>query len=164
MNSMEETQDAKSKSPVIFIVIGVLVIAALGVIAIMNMQKSQQNAASTAAPSESPQNTNTNTQSQSENKKGESSTVKTVNIEGGMYYFSPKEIRVKQGDTVKIHFTSKDGMHDWVLDEFNVKTPVVNAGETADVEFVASKKGTFEYYCSVGDHRAMGMVGNLLVE
>jgi plastocyanin len=32
------------------------------------------------------------------------------------------------------------------------------------IEFVANKKGKFEYYCSVGEHRAMGMKGNLVVE
>jgi plastocyanin len=29
---------------------------------------------------------------------------------------------------------------------------------------VADKKGTFEYYCSVGQHRALGMKGKLVVE
>ena len=32
------------------------------------------------------------------------------------------------------------------------------------VEFTVDKTGTFEYYCSVGQHRANGMVGNLIVE
>jgi nitrite reductase (NO-forming) len=40
----------------------------------------------------------------------------------------------------------------------------VNGGETTSVEFVADKTGTFEYYCSVGAHRAMGMTGSLVVE
>jgi cytochrome c oxidase subunit II len=90
--------------------------------------------------------------------------VKEFTVEGGMYYFNPKEIRVKVGDTVKITLTNKEGMHDFVLDEFNAKTKRIKAGETDTVTFVASKKGTFEYYCSVGTHRAMGMKGNLIVE
>jgi nitrosocyanin len=90
--------------------------------------------------------------------------VKEFAVEGGMYYFNPKEIRVKVGDTVKITLSNKEGMHDFVLDEFNVKTKRIKAGETDTVTFVASKVGTFEYYCSVGTHRAMGMKGNLIVE
>jgi nitrosocyanin len=90
--------------------------------------------------------------------------VKEFTVEGGMYYFSPKEIRVKVGDTVKVTLTNKEGLHDFVLDEFDVKTKTIKAGETDTVTFVASKAGTFEYYCSVGTHRAMGMKGNLIVE
>ena len=93
----------------------------------------------------------------------EGSTV-TVNVTGSGFRFTPEEIRVKQGQTVKVIFSNEEGEHDFVLDEFNVKTPTIEAGETAEVEFVADKKGTFEYYCSVGQHRQMGMVGNLIVE
>ena len=31
-------------------------------------------------------------------------------------------------------------------------------------EFTADKVGSFEYYCSVGSHRSMGMKGVLKVE
>lgn len=92
------------------------------------------------------------------------SAVKTFNVEGGGFYFNPKEIRVKKGDTVKIAFTNKMGTHDWVIDEFNARTKVLGAGQTETIQFVADKTGTFEYYCSVGNHRAQGMKGNLIVE
>ena len=57
-------------------------------------------------------------------------------------------------------------MHDWVIDEFSARAKQIQAGETDTVEFVANKKGTFEYYCSVGNgfHRQQGMVGKLIVE
>ena len=74
------------------------------------------------------------------------------------------DIRVKQGDKVRIEFTSSEGFHDWVVDEFGAATEKINAGGSSFVEFVADKKGTFEYYCSVGKHRANGMKGNLIVE
>lgn len=92
------------------------------------------------------------------------SQTKTFNVEGGMFYFNPKEIRVKQGDTVRIVFTNKEGFHDWTIDEFNARTTQIAAGKTETIQFVADKTGTFEYYCSVGNHRAMGMKGNLIVE
>src|SRR3989344_2870374 len=71
------------------------------------------------------------------------------------------DLKVKVGDTVKIIFTSTDGFHDWVVTELNAATQKVKAGETATVEFVADKAGTFEYFCSVGSHRAKGMKGKL---
>jgi len=32
------------------------------------------------------------------------------------------------------------------------------------VTFVADKAGEYEFYCSVGQHRANGMVGKLIVK
>lgn len=88
----------------------------------------------------------------------------TVEVGGQNFSFDPSEIRVKQGQKVKIVFTSVSGFHDWVIDEFDARTPQIQTGETATVEFVADKAGTFEYYCSVGKHRENGMVGNLIIE
>src|SRR3989344_5953228 len=92
------------------------------------------------------------------------SSIKSFTITAQNFSFSQSEIRVKKGDTMKIHFSSVGGMHDWVLDEFSAKTPRVSEGQSADIEFQATKTGTFEYYCSVGTHRQMGMVGKLIVE
>lgn len=97
------------------------------------------------------------------NEAGDVAT-KTFNINGVNFSFSQPEIRVKQGDKVKIVFTSADGFHDWTVDEFNAATEQVSTGDTSTVEFVADKPGTFAYYCSVGKHRELGMVGNLVVE
>jgi nitrite reductase (NO-forming) len=88
----------------------------------------------------------------------------SVVVLGKNFGFSETEIRVKKGDTVEIQFTNEAGFHDWVLDEFNAKTKQLKAGESETVTFVADKAGTFEYYCSVGSHRQMGMVGTLIVE
>ena len=90
--------------------------------------------------------------------------VKVFEISGENFKFSLGEIKVKEGDRVKIVFTNSGGFHDWVIDEFDVSTPQIETGETVEVEFVADKKGTFEYYCSVGSHRQLGMRGNLVVE
>jgi len=91
-------------------------------------------------------------------------SVKTINLTGKNFAFSQNEIRVKKGDRVKIVLTSQDGLHDWVVDEFNAATEQVMTSNTSSVEFVADKVGTFEYYCSVGRHREMGMKGNLIIE
>jgi len=85
-------------------------------------------------------------------------------ISGKPFEFSVKEIRVKRGSMVRINFTSAQGMHNWVIDEFNAKTKIVQAGQSDSIEFIADKAGTFEYYCSVPTHRQQGMVGRLIVE
>lgn len=90
--------------------------------------------------------------------------VKEFTVSGRNFSFSPSQLRVKEGDTVKITFENTGGFHDFTIDEFNVKTKQIQDGQSETVEFVASKKGTYEYYCSVGRHRENGMRGNLIVE
>ena len=80
------------------------------------------------------------------------------------FKYDLKTIKVKKGDTVKIIFKNSEGFHDFIIDEFDVATNQIGAEEEDEVEFVADKVGTFEYYCSVGTHRKMGMVGKLIVE
>ncbi len=91
-------------------------------------------------------------------------TVKEFTITGKKFAFNLTELRVKKGDTMTINFESVDGLHDWVVDEFSARTAQVSTGGKTSVTFVADKVGTFEYYCSVMKHRAMGMVGKLIVE
>lgn len=89
--------------------------------------------------------------------------VREFNINGTNFKFDLAGIKVKKGDTVKINFTNRDGMHDFVLDGLNIRTKVLKLGETESITFVADKAGSFEYYCSIGQHRQMGMKGTLVV-
>lgn len=90
--------------------------------------------------------------------------TKVFNVDSFSYGYSLEEIRVKEGDTVTINLTVSDGFHDWVVDEFDAATEKIREGGLTSVTFVADKAGTYEYYCSVGAHRALGMVGKLIVE
>jgi len=80
------------------------------------------------------------------------------------YSFSPVEMVVKKGQRVKIILVNVGGYHDLLIDEFRVDSGRINEGEEVSVEFMAGEVGEFEYYCSVGNHRAQGMVGTLVVE
>ena len=93
-----------------------------------------------------------------------SGPVKEFNVHGGMFYYNPKELSVNKGDTVKVTFINDEGMHDFVIDEFNARTPRIQGGQSTTVQFVADKAGSFQYYCSVGSHRAQGMWGTLIVK
>jgi cytochrome c oxidase subunit II len=106
----------------------------------------------------------TNTSTVNPTTVADETNVKVITVEGGMYYFKPNEIKVKKGEKVKITFTNVEGLHDFVVDEFNVRTEKIQSNQTVSVEFTPDKVGVFEFYCSVGNHRAMGMKGNLIVE
>ena len=90
--------------------------------------------------------------------------AKEFTLSASSFKYDITEIRVKKGDTVKITLNNTGGMHDWVIDEFDTRTKQITDGQTDTISFVADKVGEFEYYCSVGNHRAMGMVGKLIVE
>ncbi len=90
--------------------------------------------------------------------------VREITVTGKSFSFSPAVMTMKKGERVKITFKNSGGMHDLRIDEFNIATKRLDAGEEETIEFTADKAGTFEYYCSVGNHRAMGMKGTLVVQ
>jgi len=91
-------------------------------------------------------------------------TTKEFTVTGTNYKFEPSMMSVNVGDTVKITFKDINGFHDFVIDEFNVATKKLNTGNEQTVTFTADKAGSFQYYCSVGSHRSMGMQGVLVVK
>jgi plastocyanin len=90
--------------------------------------------------------------------------VKEFTVAGNNFKFMPATITVNKGDRVRITFQNTGGFHDFVIDEFNVATERINGNAQEVVEFTADKAGSFEYYCSVGTHRQMGMKGTLIVK
>ncbi|PIT90742.1 MAG: hypothetical protein COU22_00490 [Candidatus Komeilibacteria bacterium CG10_big_fil_rev_8_21_14_0_10_41_13] len=93
-----------------------------------------------------------------------SGQLKEFTLEASNFQYNLKEIRVNKGDTVKITLTNSRGFHDLVIDEFDVRTDQLEAGQESTIEFVADRSGEFEYYCDIGNHRQMGMIGKLIVE
>lgn len=86
-------------------------------------------------------------------------------IEGSSYNFSPSVFSVKAGQKVKLTFKNIDGFHDLVFDTLDMGTKQIKAGQSETLEFTAPEtKGDYVFYCSVGNHRAMGMVGKMIVE
>lgn len=132
------------------LLIGVAVVLVLGVILIPRLLGDKDNNQS-VVESELPE-------------VSSSETVKEFIVEGGDFKFTPNTYSVNKGDTVKVVFRNVEGMHDFVLEGFNVKTNVIEAGNTETVTFTADRVGEFEFYCSVGSHRKMGMTGTLSVK
>jgi plastocyanin len=90
-------------------------------------------------------------------------SLKEITVTSTGTAFNQKTLSVKKGDRVRITYQNGGGTHDLKIDGYNVGTKVISGGASETFEFVASEAGTFEYYCSVGNHRAMGMKGTLTV-
>ncbi len=91
-------------------------------------------------------------------------TIKSFTVLGSPFKFSPNEIRVKKGDTVKITFKDTQGVHDLKIEGLDIGTKVIQSGQEETIQFKADRTGRFEYYCSVDGHREQGMSGTLIVE
>lgn len=145
------------------LIIGVIVIAviALGAAFIMKSAPSQDT-----QPGQSQEAVEPSGAMEDSDATGSamSDEVREFIVTGSPFKFDVKEIKVKQGDKVKITFKNAQGTHDFVIDEFDVRTSVIQAGEEESIEFTADEAGSFEYYCSVANHRAQGMFGTLIVE
>jgi plastocyanin len=100
----------------------------------------------------------------SPNTANKSGDAKEVVIDGSNYKFVPDTIRVKKGEKTRIVFKSTEGMHDFRVEDLRIATAVIQDGKDDFVEFTPDKAGSFEFTCSVGNHKAMGMKGTLVVE
>lgn len=160
----------------VLILVGVAVILVVGYV-LLTGNTEEQPAPSDATPTEnvdiSPATTETEEISDTSDVEITTNTEITptaedvervFTLDSFNYGYSETELRVNEGDTVTINLTNSGGFHDWVVDEFGAATEKISAGDTTSVTFVADQAGTFEYYCSVGNHRAQGMVGTLIVE
>lgn len=90
--------------------------------------------------------------------------VKEFTMTAKQWFFEPSEIRIKQGNKVKLTIKSIDVTHGFALPDFGVKVDLQpNIKQT--VEFIADKQGEFTFFCSVycGQGHS-GMKGKLIVE
>ena len=116
----------------------------------------------TAQPTQTPEATSeTGTE---DPQMEETGNVKEITVTNNGFKFNPSTLTVNKGDKVVITFENTGGTHDFRIDGYNVGTNIINGGEEDEFEFTADKAGTFEYYCSVGNHRQMGMKGTLTVK
>ncbi|MEK7521577.1 MAG: cupredoxin domain-containing protein, partial [Patescibacteria group bacterium] len=83
-------------------------------------------------------------------------------IAGDEYSFSPANVTLKKGTTYRLTFKNTgNAPHNYVSDELGVSTATIKGGEAVTAEVTPQKTGTFEVYCSVGNHEDLGMVGKI---
>ena len=78
----------------------------------------------------------------------ENGEVVEIDLTAKRWEFEPQLIEVNLGDTVELHLESVDVPHGIVIPEYGISERL-NPGEDIHVEFIADKKGTFGFYCSV---------------
>ncbi len=88
----------------------------------------------------------------------DAATVHTV--EAGMFYYSPASLAIEVGDVVS--WDNLDGNHDVVAYDGSFSLAACGAPCTIG-EHTFTEAGSYDYYCSVGNHEAQGMVGNVCV-
>ena len=90
--------------------------------------------------------------------------VREIKMTAKKYEYNPEEIRVKQGERVRLLVTATDRKHGFQIEALGLKTELPEGKETA-VEFTADKSGTYEFKCSVRcGWRHGSMKGRLIVE
>lgn len=103
-----------------------------------------------------------------DNAKDMMENAEAMEIDSFSYGYSVTELTMKPGETKAIKLTNSGGLHDFVIDELGVHSKDINEGETDTFTITipddAAPGTTYEYYCSIGNHRAQGMVGTLTVE
>ena len=94
----------------------------------------------------------------SEETEKQGSTVKEFTVQAIRFGFTPNTITVQKGDEVHITIESLDTTHGMKIPELGV------SGDTS-IEFVATKAGTFTWYCNnfCGSGHS-SMKGTLIVE
>lgn len=155
------TVEKKGFNPV-YLVVGLVVLGIIGVvIATKGNKTSVQPSPVTQNSLSSPETNQVQPSPEVQNPAG---PVKEFTVDGSSFEFDPSTITVNKGDNVKITFKDTDGMHNLVIDGYNLSTDVIRPGGTDTISFVADKAGTFRYYCSVSNHADLGMVGTLVVQ
>lgn len=88
---------------------------------------------------------------------------RTIHMGVRQWAWDPEEIRVKQGELVRLVIHNADVPHAIAIPELGIDADIPEEG--AVVEFVAKTKGTFRMFCSVycGEGH-MEMQGKILIE
>lgn len=94
-------------------------------------------------------------------------TEQVVELMLSDYSFTPSKLTAKAGSTLRVKLDTTKGMHDFVIDDLNVQSKTMSSGESDEVviNIPSDAKGkSYEFYCSIMNHRQMGMKGTLVIE
>jgi heme/copper-type cytochrome/quinol oxidase subunit 2 len=81
-------------------------------------------------------------------KKAEQAAPRVVAVTMKKGDISPKEIRVKQNEPVRLAVSTLDVQHGFEIPQLGVSEPV-NPGKPAEVALDTSRKGSFKVQCGV---------------
>lgn len=98
------------------------------------------------------------------NDTSSSAKQKIFDIVAGNFYFSPNKITVNEGDTIIINLMSRNGLHDFIIDDLHIRTPLLQDGRMVSVRFIAEKKGIYAFYSDTPPDRHYNMKGILVIQ
>ena len=92
-------------------------------------------------------------------------TTKEFTMVARQWEFVPDTITVNEGDTVKLTVKSEDVAHGISIPAFGVANTFLDPGDEVTLEFVADRKGTHRFFCTVfcGSGHG-GMTGQVVVQ
>lgn len=91
--------------------------------------------------------------------------LRTIAVSGSEFSFTPKEVRMKAGETIVLLFTNEGAYpHNLVIGDLGLTSATIQKGESTNLEVTATKPGTYKMHCGIGNHAEKGMVGTLIVE
>jgi plastocyanin len=93
---------------------------------------------------------------------GSENSVKTIDLKVGNNFFEPNVITAKPGEKIRVDFRGVVGTHTILIDASNVKMDIKDG--SGFIFFAPTKPGSYPIYCDVGNHRAKGMEGTLIVK
>ncbi len=141
----------RARLPIVALVTGVLALAGCG-------SDDNDDDSSGAAK----QSTAADTSAQSTPAAG----AQSVKLSETEFKITPADPSVKKAGPVTFEVTN-DGQTDHALEvegpSGEAKTETIAPGKSASLNVDLSKAGTYEMYCPIGNHKAMGMKGDVVV-
>ena len=68
------------------------------------------------------------------------------------------------GQTIKVKLTNNGKVpHDFVIDELDINSGLIAPGDSEIISITSGQlANTYYFYCSVGNHRGLGMFGKFI--
>lgn len=73
---------------------------------------------------------------------------RTFRIEAQQFAYSPSEIHVNPGDSVRIELVSLDVVHGLYIDGYDLKIEA-DPGQTKTLSFIANQMGSYRFRCNI---------------
>lgn len=89
--------------------------------------------------------------------------ARRITVASRSFAFEPEEITIEAGEDVAIVLTSDDILHDFVIDELDLRIKATKSS-SGEGGLRVDEAGTYTFYCSIPGHRNAGMEGTLVVE
>jgi len=96
---------------------------------------------------------------------GAAPSEQIVRITASEWKFQPAQLTVEAG--VPVQLTELNGgtiQHDFSIEALGINLPLLDPGKSQSVRFIPTKKGTFEFKCTVPGHAEAGMKGTITVK